>query len=242
MRVQSNHAAKDGGWYHDYGDKKPAYIPPKRTVPKVNLDFEKYWNNLIIRNPWSGDLMAEDLGVSYNSLVNLGMVKDEIEKAWAIPMRDGENKIIGIHLRCDDGSKKAVLGSRNGLFIPQVEPQKFAYLPEGMSNTAALLTMGYYAIGRPSCNSGAEMLKVALKRLQISRIVIVADNDEVKANGQRPGQDGAKKLKKDLGLMSVVFTPPSPLKDVRELLQKLGIESARNYINSSIQNKVWTRC
>jgi hypothetical protein len=160
-------------------------------------------------------------------------------------MRDGDNKIIGIHLRADDGSKKAVTGSRNGLFIPQIKPEKVAYLPEGASNTAALLTMGFYAIGRPSCNSGGEMLKVALKRLGVTRIVIVADNDCLKTapDGRtfRPGQDGAKKLKKELGLMSVIFTPPNPLKDVRDLLKNLGIESARNYITNSVSQKIWTK-
>jgi phage/plasmid primase-like uncharacterized protein len=160
-------------------------------------------------------------------------------------MRDGDNKIIGIHLRCDDGSKKAITGSRNGLFIPQVEPQKVAYVCEGASNTAALLTMGFYAIGRPSCNSGGEMLKVALKRLGVSRIVVCADNDTIKTapDGRtfRPGQDGAKKLKKELGLMSVIFTTPNPLKDVRQMLQKLGVESARDYITQSVAMKIWTK-
>ena len=89
------------------------------------------------------------------------------------------------------------------------------------------------------------MLKVALKRLGVSRIVVVADNDTLKTapDGRtfRPGQDGAKKLKKELGLLSVIFTPPNPLKDVRDLLKSLGVESARNYILSNVYQKVWTK-
>ena len=247
MRVASNRTAKDGGFYHEYGEKKPTYIPPKRSAPKVNLDFDAMSKSFRSWNEIESDIeeLSESLGVSKESLNSLMVGWSQEHEAHTIPMRDGDNKIIGIHLRCDDGSKKAVVGSRNGLFIPQVEPQKVAYLAEGASNTAALLTLGFFAIGRPSCNSGGEMLKVALKRLGVSRIVIVADNDCIKTapDGRtfRPGQDGAKKLKKELGLMSVIFSTPSPCKDVRELLQKLGIESARNYITNSVAGKVWTR-
>lgn len=246
MRVQSDHPAKDGGFYHEYGGQKPTYIPPKRSAPKVERDFgdiiglwEAATNFYIVEN------VAEELGVSVESLQSLNTCQHRETSGFAIPMRDGDNKIIGVHLRCNDGTKKAVVSSRNGLFIPQVDPQKICFLPEGASNTAALLTMGFYAIGRPSCNSGGEMLKVALKRLGVSRIVIIADNDPLKTapDGRtfRPGQDGAKKLKKELGLPSVIFTTPSPCKDVRQLLQKLGVEAARNYIQSSVDSKIWTR-
>jgi len=261
MRIQSSHANKDGGFYHEYGGKKPAYIPLKRSAPKVVMDFERYQKELrfgIVGIPKYAIKFCDELGVSTKSMDYLLLGRSHELQCWSIPMRDGDNKIIGIHLRCDDGSKKAVVGSRNGLFIPQIEPQKIAYICEGASNTAALLTMGFYAIGRPSCNSGAEMLKVAIKRLGVRNIVIVADNDPLKfrqandnyivcgKNGLanaffRPGQDGAIKLKKELGLKSVIFTTPSPCKDVRELLQKLGVESARNYIQSSVNSKVWTK-
>jgi hypothetical protein len=226
------------------------------------MDFERLMKHFL--NSFEPlDKLAHDLGVDCDSLIDLEVGWNKPDKAWAIPMRDGDNKIIGIHLRSGDGSKKAVTGSRNGLFIPQIEPQSPAYICEGASNTASLLTMGFYAIGRPSCNSGGEMLKVALKRLGVSRIVVVADNDEIKyppccfckgdgcedcewtgknkSKGFYPGQDGAKKLKKELGLSSVIFTPPNPIKDVRQLLQKLGVESARNYITSSVSQKIWTK-
>jgi len=249
MRVQSEHVAKDGGWYHEYGEKKPAYIPPKRSAPKVNLDFEgkiRLWRTFIKELP----KLSIELGVSEESLELLNFCRDSgydySSSAFACPMRDGDNKIIGIHLRCDDGTKRAVTGSRNGLFLPQgIEIQKMVFICEGASSCAALLTLGFYAIGRPSCNSGSEMLKVALKRLGASRIVIVADNDTLKSapDGRtfRPGQSGAAKLKKELGLMSVLFTTPNPVKDVRQLLQKLGVEAARNYIQSSVDSKIWTR-
>ena len=115
MRIASEHPAKDGGFYHEYGEKKPAYIPPKRSAPKVNLDFDgmmKRYNFSVCEK------LALNLGVSEKSLCDLNAFWIPEYNSWAIPMRDGENKIIGIHLRCDDGTKRAVVGSRNGLFIP----------------------------------------------------------------------------------------------------------------------------
>lgn len=245
MRVESQKPARDGGWYHFYDDKnpKPPIIPKRIQMPKVNLDFESN-HSCLGRADWG--LLPSLLGVSDASIAALDARRYSNEKAWGVPMRDGDNKIIGIHLRCDDGSKKAIVGSRNGLFLAQgIEPQKIAFICEGASNTAALLTMGFYAIGRPSCNSGSDMLKVALNRLGVHRIVIVADNDGIKIRPDnktfRPGQDGASKLKKELGLMSVIFTTPNPIKDVRGLLNKVGVESAKHIIEDSIAGKVWTR-
>jgi len=241
MRAESSMPMKDGGWFHFYdGEKrKPIYIPPKRIAPKVNLDFESlHLGALSVTNNNFWTDCGRLLGVDWICCLNLQFVKWHGE--IGVPMRDGENKIIGIHLRCDDGSKKAVLGSRNGLFIPQIDPQTPAYICEGASNCAALLTTGYFAIGRPSCNSGGDMLKVCLKRLGIKRVAIVADNDCVKVNGTRPGQDGAKKLKKELGLPSVIFTTPAPIKDVRQLLIKVGAETAKRMIDDSVSQKIWT--
>ncbi len=249
-RVESNkrHIDRGGnldGWYHFYDEKeKPAYIPPKRSAPKVETDFSGLHGLWMAATDITKiEILAEKLSVSADSLFELETCQYRYRDArqcgdFAIPMRDGDNQIIGIHLRCESGEKKAVLGSRNGLFIPQCEPQKTVYICEGASNTAALLTMGYYAIGRPSCNSGGEMLKVAIKRLSVKRIVIIADNDQVK-NGRRAGQDGAKKLKRELGIPSVIYQTPSPIKDVRQLLIKVGAETAKQMIDSAVNQSVW---
>ncbi len=118
MRVESSRPHRDGGFFHEYGGKKAIQVLQKRFVPpKVNLDFgamHKGAMSVTKNDFWP--IHAEVLGVDWTALFNLQAVKwhDEI----GIPMRDGDNKIIGIHLRADDGSKKAVTGSRNGLFIP----------------------------------------------------------------------------------------------------------------------------
>ncbi len=248
MRIDSQFPSKDGGWFHFYNDEPLNSGKPKIEVEVKRIKKEVDLEREMLEIFYNGDIpipeLANELGVNNDSILSLECCHSKKHKAWAIPMRGGDNKIIGIQLRSDDGTKKCVTGSRGGLFIPQCETQKIAYICEGASNAAALLTMGFFSIGRFNCNSGGDMLKVALNRLKINRVVIVADNDSLKsANDKtfRPGQDGARKLKKELGLSSCIFTCPNPVKDVRGLLLRLGVESARNYIKSSVDNKIWTK-
>lgn len=243
MRVSSNHPAQDGGFYHEYSRAKPVYVGPSRPAPRrINPKWvsQKFNCDEI-------DNLAIELGVSVESLKALDAAWSPQDKAWVFPMKNGGGEVVGFRTRTPSGEKKAITGSQGGLFIPNadIEIQDVAYLPEGPTDTAAMLTMGFYTIGRPSCNSGTEQLRILLKRLKIYRVVIVSDNDEEKTrpNGAkwRPGLEGAKKLKKDLGLMSVLWMPPNPLKDPRELLRRIGIDGARNIINDSVKSKVWTR-
>lgn len=243
QRVQSEHAAADGGWYHEYGGTQFMPHLPSRTAPKrINTE-------IVLRN-FNYDAigsLAKQLGVSVESLNALNAAWSPKEQAWVFPMKNGAGDVVGFRTRYPDGEKRAITGSQGGLFIPNADAdiQDTAFLPEGPTDTAALLTMGFYAIGRPSCNSGTEFLKIALNRLQIKRVVVVADNDEEKTrtNGTkwRPGLDGARKLKKDLGMMSVLWMPPNPIKDCRHLLNTAGIDAAKYIINDSVGSKTWTR-
>ena len=240
MRASSNRPAKDGGWYHSIGDKPKPYLPVRKSAPRL-IDADK-----IIAKSEKHELeaLAIELGVSLDSLNALEVGWNSEHQAWAVPMRDGANKIIGIHLRKDDGSKLAIKGSQNGLFIAQKDLVGIPFIVEGMSNTAALLDMGFWACGRPSCNTGGEQLKSLLKAIGAFRAVLVSDNDPMKnkPNGEtfRPGQDGIKKLQKELGVKSVIYTTPNPIKDVRGLLNKFGAKTAKTMIEQSISQKTWT--
>lgn len=237
MRVASSHPVRGGGWYHEYSDKtpKPKYIPPIRKVKHINFEalYGKTYNTEGI------EILALEFGVSVQSLIDLGFCKSGYSDEWRIPMRDGDNKIIGIQLRGE--TKRCVVGSKLGLFIPQISPAKIAYICEGASDTAALVTIGYYAVGRPSCCAGGDMLKVLTKRLGITHVVFVVDNDEIKQSGTRPGYEGVKKLRKELGLMSIAYLPPSPIKDIRELLNRVGPKTGKLLIDSAIEQSIWTR-
>lgn len=241
MRVESPHPSADGGFYHEYGGDRGVVRPlPMRKVAE-KAEIKRSWDvlNKEFQYLCGEGFLANDIGVSVDSLISLGCGWGGGYSSYTFAMRDGDNNIIGIQLRGE--SKKCITGSRLGLFIPQIEPQKICFVCEGASDCAALLTMGFFAIGRASCTHGADMLKIALKRLSIYQVVIVSDNDDLKSHGKRPGIEGAKKLKKELGLKSVIYMPPHGIKDVRELLQKLGAKVTRQTILDSIDQKTWSK-
>ena len=234
MRVESPNSCRTGGWYH-FTEERITPPPPLRRFQKVvNLNAGMQlatWKEQT--QLFQLEAFAESLGVLVESVIALGASWASYYQAWAFPMRDGEGQIIGIRLRGLDGRKWAVIGSRQGLFIPQdVRAAEPVYICEGPTDTAAALSMGLYAIGRPSCNCGCEQIRIALKNLNVKDVVIVADNDEVKANGTMPGLDGAKKLQRELGRLSRVFIPPA--KDIREFLQ---IGGTAKMIESIINSK-----
>ncbi len=246
MRVGSIHPCQSGGWYHFYNEvTRPIFTikskPPPRAIDADAMITE--WQCNTTRKQI--DELAEHLGVQASSLLMLGAAFSPKYKAWAFPMLDGDGKTIGIRLRNSDGFKWAVSGSRQGIFT-SYEPgeSRIAFLPEGPTDTAAILSMGLFAIGRPTCNSGTEHVKAALERLRIYEVVIVADNDEMKKLGPRegrPGIEGAQKLKRDLGLRSCIYYPTSPCKDVRQLVGVIGPDAARRVIESDIKQKVWSK-
>lgn len=238
MRVQSPMPHKSGGWYHRYECDNYRSLPPRRHIPRRCIDAERLLPKIASQDV-SLESLAESLGVEVSALCSLQVVWSNVYGAWAVPMKDGNGTIVGIHLRKSSGEKLAVKGSRNGLFLPEASPQRIAFIPEGMSNTAALISMGFYAVGRPSCNTGAEMLRSAFNRLGIHQVVVVADNDALKLNGSRPGIEGAKQIQKQLGMKSTILVPPSPLKDIRQMVNKVGLATARAIIESDLKSKTW---
>jgi hypothetical protein len=183
--------------------------------------------------------LAGQLGVTVASLLTLGCCWADKHKAWAFPMFSADRKIIGIRLRNNEGRKWAVTGGRSGLFMPALaHRQDTVFLPEGPTDTAALISMGFYAWGRPNCMAGNEIIKEAVKLYRIRKAVIVSDNDELKQVGnreQRPGLIGAKKLKSEIGIKSVIFIPPT--KDIRDYLKN---GATKEMVMTIINKKVWT--
>lgn len=243
MREPSDHPSKDGGWYHPYGDERAKmFRPEKKEVAPALVNAEELiskWEFAIDSDGYRR--FAATLGIDAITLEWLSAVWAPEYNAWAFPMRDGKSNIIGIRLRSESGDKWAVRGSRQGLFIPSYfeDDDSICYITEGPTDCAAVLTLGLYSIGRPSCNSNHEQLAIALMEKKIRRVVIVSDNDDKRRlNGQQwnPGLDGAKALGVALKLPYVIWIPPT--KDVREFLQLGG---TKQMIESEIKQKVWKR-
>ena len=219
MRVPSEKIARNGGYLHRLTD---APLPPmpirSKPAPKPSPNIQGCWNNM--KHPLDSEALyglAQRLGVSVAALMDLQGVWAESHGAWAFPMRDGGGKVVGIRLRAEDGRKWAVRGSREGLFYPERPPvDHTAVICEGPTDTAAALTLGLWAVGRPSCTGGVPALKALCRRLAIRFTVVVGDNDPPKARPGghwQPGFEGARKLTAALGIRWKLLIPPA--KDLR---------------------------
>jgi len=102
---------------------------------------------------------------------------------------------------------------------------------EGASDTAALLGLGFVAVGRPSATGGGDFLATLVRGRDV---VIFGENDE-KSNGQWPGKHGAEKtmirLEGICPKVRIVF-PPAKHKDVRSWIAAgESRESVEEYVN-----------
>jgi hypothetical protein len=221
MRIQSDKPLANGGYLHRIG-AQPAYKPTVRQFrapPPCSLDFAAMMDAFVRNTPQDAlQAFAASLGVDVLALASLGAGRHNRQAAWAFPMRNGDGKTVGIRLRFDDGDKRAVTGSKEGLFYADGQPaDNTAVVCEGPTDTAAALTLGLWAIGRPSCQGAVDHTSKLCKRLRINRLLVMADNDAPKKlpNGKwwQPGFDGAKKLVTAIGLPYRMIAPPT--KDIR---------------------------
>ena len=216
MRVESNQTAKNGGWVHVIGQTRPiARCPAAKPAVKPPL-----FNATALIKSWTEETSlsalydhAESLGVSASSLAVLGACRSAKHDAWAFPMRDGKGNIIGIRLRNEQGKKWAVPGSREGLFYPEVKSDETTLVVcEGPTDTAAALTIGLRAIGRPSCLGAVELFQSLTRRLRITHLHIIGDNDtprkRIGGGWWQPGLEGAMKLAGACRLPFKLIVPP----------------------------------
>lgn len=226
MRVESAKPCKSGGWYHKYAEQAPVFRP---TLPPPGINATAMLLKWAENTPAAAlGKLATSLGVSDDSLASLNAAWASQHRAWAFPMRDGYNNIVGIRLRAEDGRKWAVRGSRSGIFWPATDPQPDVFVTEGPTDTAAALTLGLFALGRPNCNTGGTELRQACRQLSIRRVVMVSDNDD-------PGVNGADRIAKEIALPHCFWCPPA--KDIRDFLQLGG---TRLLIEDSLKGMKWT--
>src|ERR1035437_1877606 len=227
MRVQSAKPSpgKDGslGWIHKL-ESVVALPPLPKPRKRRPVDLAGQWAMWRDGSPELLWCLSMDLGVSETSLNRVGAAWAARHNAWAFPMHDSTGNIIGVRLRGFDGSKWAVTGSQNGLFIPGGLKAGADWLMvcEGPTDTAALLDLDFDAIGRASCGTGADFVIQYAKLNKRKNICIMADFDEPKKRPDgstwRPGQEGATRLAEALtakGLRPKIITPMYPHKDIR---------------------------
>ena len=135
---------------------------------------------------------------------------------WAIPERDADGEVIGTAYRDADGNKTSTKGGKRGLILSWPlatyagsSPADPVFIAEGASDTAALLSMGFDAVGVPMAGQCGELLAELLAG---RHIVMVADADDA-------GRRGAERIAAvTLGRCASVrvIEPPKGAKDVRE--------------------------
>lgn len=161
------------------------------------------------------ELTAASLNLTVRSLRALGIGWSEQHGAFSFPMRDGDGTVVGIRLRSSDGRKWAVRGSRSALFYAgSPNGQGRVLVTEGPTDTAALMDLGFYVIGRPFCSGGRAFLVSMAQRGQRDWVV-VSDRDG-------PGTEGAQKLADELSphARSVRVIWPLAGKDARQWVQE----------------------
>lgn len=224
MRVVSDEPCKSGGYFHPLGEVDPSTRNWLRTAPKCarKADTASMADlaNLYESQATSLQPLSDQLGVSVRALERLNTGYND--HTWTFPMRNDQEEICGIRIRSHNGKKWCVTGSREGLFWPlgvALVDKEPLVLPEGPSDTATLLDLGFCAIGRPACDHGFDLIASILKKYR-RHVVILADRDETKTRpdgtSYRPGIDGARKLATRIRPLcrSLKIVLP-PCKDVR---------------------------
>jgi hypothetical protein len=216
MRVESPRTLRNGGWLHRLRDtrerrqpERTRYLRVPQLRPSADLSAMAARYRAAV-NPAELVKLAAILGVSGDALIRLGIGWDG--PAWTFPMSDPSGAVVGIRRRFPDGRKLSVAGGHEGLFVPEgVPPGGLLLICEGPTDTAAMLTLGFSALGRPSCRGGVQFTcEVARSR----PVAVIGDGDE-------PGRRGAQSLARLLRLhcpdVRVVY-PPTSLKDARQWL------------------------
>ena len=156
--------------------------------------------------------LADRLGVSTESLRRLSVGWDG--DSWTLPMFDGNGQMIGIQRRFPSGSKCCVGRSHLGLFLPEdLDRTRPLFICEGASDTAAAITLGLEALGRPNRLPWTQLVAKAARGYE--EIIVVSDNDP---DGRKDASDLAESLALYFSSVKVIF-PPDGVKDLRGWLR-----------------------
>jgi len=216
-RVESRKRFGEAGWLHLLRDDGKRWNGVRRrtlrlgnAVPDESLAVlaEQFRGSLDQKRLAS---LAWSLGISAESLQRLSIGWNGV--AFSFPMLDPEGRVVGIALRRPNGSKYAVTGGRQGLFVPTgIAAGEQILVCEGQTDAAACLDLGFQAIGRPGCRSTLLLCVALTRKLEPARVVVVGDTDD-------QGRSGAATLASALTVrcrdVRVIF-PPEGVKDLRE--------------------------
>lgn len=240
MRKPSDWPLVAGGWIHRVDGPVDPVKVERAAQPTPRLDSSTL---LMISKVCRDNLTAErltrladELAIPARTLRRMGLgwatrglldthksgARDQ-PGCFTFPMYDAAGSVVGIRTRFPNGDKRSIAGGTNGVFVPDDRAeQDFILMPEGPTDTAALIEMGFDAIGRPSNIQGGAILREMVR----DRVaVVVADFDTPKpmpgGGKTAPGQWGAVQLALELidhaDEVRIIW-PKRPFKDIREMV------------------------
>ena len=225
QRVKSDKRIGTAGYLHRLTDD--ARISPRRIYrcprPKIQRDWPALaakYHNAMTDNGWP--ILVDELGLTVETLKAMQIGWDGSQSRYTFPMRNPDGVVVGIRTRQQDG-KRSVSGSDgNGLFfVPSMLSAGYLIICEGPTDTAALIDAGFgSSVGKPSCRLGDQYVLNLIRRLRPEVVLLIPDSDT-------DGLEGFSYLANSIlqsGAMSLdridSLTPPIPLKDIRQWLQK----------------------
>lgn len=186
--------------------------------------------------------LASELGVSPESLVNVGAGWSERHDCYTFPYRDANGTVVGISTRFQNGTKKSYAGGHHG-FVQQVAPLPewggTILLVEGASDTAACLDMGLYAIGRASNHVSDDARQWLEELVRHRHVIVVAENDQKGENW--PGKEAAIATAEWLSValrQPVAWSIMDEAKDTRDWLNQNGRDAGHLFIQELERNAV----
>ena len=182
---------------------------PRRQPPPPTIDWTDCQERLVrglTRVRREAIEQATRLCVQFLAAIGLGY--SEALGCYTFPMFDCDMRICGMSTRRIDGRKAAIKGSRQGVYAVCRPRTGTVLLCEGATDTAAMLSLGYWAVGRPSCRGGEDILAEWCQGLDA---VIVSDSDSA---GRSGAEILGQRLRRDA--RSVRIIEPVACKDARE--------------------------
>lgn len=235
MRVEMGSVKQtaNGGWLHILETRINITVNDVPRVRRLDLPTKvgEYQNAV---HPEHLEQFAVSLGVTALSLSRLGVgwcfdgglqARDAGDAVcgiacWCFPMFDAGGAVIGIKRRLADGQKRSIAGGLEGLFIATgIADGSMLLICEGCSDTAAMLDLGFNAVGRPSCVVGGRMIAQYVQDHRHHQVVVVGDDDD-------PGRRGAADLADRLcHVAETRIVLPQGAKDAREWVRAGAVMS-----------------
>lgn len=210
-RVESDKPAKNSGWIHGTPKKATVTAIVRNDAPA--FDANLWWSvgrYALSHIPWSLNIWSRDLGLPVSALSFMGATT--CCGMLCFPMHDGAGNVCGIRTRTRDGQKRAITGSKAGVFLSTVQVcSNDVLICEGPTDAAAALDLGFEPLGRPSCLGQEAHVVDTLRRWGKDRATICADADG-------PGITGAERLASAMraARISVRMVAPHGHKDLRD--------------------------